>query len=227
MDQTIRKGLIVSCQALKNEPLYGGDTIAKMAVAAQEGGAVAIRANTVRDIKAIARRLKGGLPIIGLIKRDYPDSSVYITPTLKEVKALSSAPCAVIAMDATQRTRPGGVGLKELVEYVRNHSDKPIMADIATDEEALAAEALGFDYVSTTLRSYTEETQGIAIPDVAFCERLARTVRSSVVVAEGGIHTDEELSAVLKSGIDRVVIGGAITRPQNITRSYVQVFSQI
>ena len=101
------------------------------------------------------------------------------------------------------------------------------MADIATDEEALAAEALGFDYVSTTLRSYTEETQGIAIPDVAFCERLARTVRSSVVVAEGGIHTYEELSAVLKSGIDRVVIGGAITRPQNITRSYVQVFSQI
>ena len=76
METIIPKGLVVSCQALRNEPLYGGDTIPKMALAAKLGGAVGIRANTVRDINAIYRRLKGGLPIIGLIKRDYPDSPV-------------------------------------------------------------------------------------------------------------------------------------------------------
>jgi len=225
MNTVIPRGLVVSCQALKCEPLYGGDTIPKMAIAARQGGAVGIRANTVRDINAIYRVLKGELPIIGLIKRDYPDSPVYITPTEKEAKALIKSKCSVIALDATDRPRPRGVKLEELVGYIRDNTDKPIMADVATYDEAMRAQELGFDYISTTMRSYTEETKGMTIPDPAFCEQLKRDIHDAVVIAEGGIHTFGELEAILSTGIDHVIIGGAITRPQNITRDYVSVFN--
>lgn len=226
MNGMIPRGLVVSCQALKNEPLYGGDTISKMAVAAMQGGAVGIRANTVRDINAIYRAVRGELPIIGLIKQVYADSPVYITPTFKEAKALVKSKCSVIALDATNRARPNGVTLAGLVHYLREHTDKLLMADIATYEEAIEAERLGFDYISTTMRSYTEETKGIDIPDVAFCKRLYEDITKATVIAEGGIHTFEELGALLDVGIDHVIIGGAITRPQNITRDYVDVFKR-
>ena len=220
----IPKGLVVSCQALPEEPMYGKDTMPKMAYAAYLGGAVGIRANTVRDINAINKKLEGKLPIIGLIKKVYEDSPIYITPTLKEVKALIKSDCTVIALDATLRNRPMGARLEDLVKYIRDNSDKAIMADIATYEEAKNAEKLGFDLISTTLRSYTEETKGIVIPDVDFCKQLHETIKDSVVVAEGGIHTFEEVQAILNLGIDRVIIGGAITRPMEITKNYVKVF---
>ncbi len=226
MNGMIPRGLVVSCQALKDEPLYGGDTIPKMAVAAKQGGAVGIRANTVRDINAIYRAINGELPIIGLIKQVYPDSPVYITPTFKEAKALIKSKCSVIAVDATNRPRPNGVTLEGLVHYLREHTDKLLMADIATYEEAVEAERLGFDYISTTMRSYTEQTKGITIPDVEFCERLYNDITKATVIAEGGIHTFDELRAVLDIGIDHVIIGGAITRPQNITRDYIDVFKK-
>lgn len=225
MENIIPKGLTVSCQALKEEPLYGGDTIPKMALAAMMGGAVGIRANTVRDINGIYKRIKGGLPIIGLIKQVYPDSPVYITPTYKEAKALIKSKCSVIALDATNRPRPNGVTLEELVRFIRERTNKPLMADIATFEEAKRAEELGFEYISTTMRSYTEQTQGIAIPDVGFCKQLKDEIHGSVVIAEGGVHTFEELRSILDIGIERVIVGGAITRPQNITKDYVGVFS--
>lgn len=225
MNTIIPKGLVVSCQALKDEPLYGGDTIPKMALAAQQGGAVGIRANTVRDINAIYRYLKGTLPIIGLIKQDYPDSPVYITPTYKEAKALIRSKCAVIALDATNRPRPNGIKTEDLVHFLRDNTDKPLMADIATYEEAMAAEALGFDYISTTMRSYTAETKGIKIPDFELCEELHKDIKKAVVVAEGGIHLSEEIQTILDIGIEHIIIGGAITRPQNITRYFVEAFS--
>ena len=226
MEQMLPRGLIVSCQALKDEPLYGGDTIPKMAEAARRGGAVGIRANTVRDINAIHRHIRGRLPIIGLIKQNYDDSSVYITPTLKELKSLIRSRCDVIALDATLRRRPKGESLEELVKYAREHSEKPLFADVATYEEALNAEKLGFEYISTTMRSYTEETKGINIPDYEFCELLHRTIKQSVIVAEGGIHSFDALKKILDIGIEHVIIGGAITRPQQITGYFVDVFSQ-
>lgn len=220
----IPRGLIVSCQALKNEPMYGIDTMPKMALAAMLGGAVGIRANTVRDINAINKKLCGKLPIIGLIKKVYPDSPVYITPTLKEVKALIKSDCTVIALDATDRIRPNGEKLEDLVKYIRDNCDKPIMADIATFEEAKNAEKLGFDLVSTTMRSYTESTKYIKIPDIEFCKKLHDEIKNCVVIAEGGVHTFKEVSDILNIGIDRIIIGGAITRPLEITKNYVNVF---
>ncbi len=226
MKNIIPEGLVVSCQALRDEPLYGGDTIPKMARAAMQGGAVGIRANTVKDINAIDRYLHGQLPIIGLIKRVYEDSPVYITPTFREAKALIRSRCSVIALDATLRPRPHGIKTEELVQFLREHTDKPLMADIATYDEAMEAERLGFDYISTTMRGYTQETKGISIPDLDFCKRIFRDIRNAVVVAEGGIHTFEELRGILECGIRHVIIGGAITRPQNITKNYVNIFTE-
>lgn len=225
MNNVLKRGLVVSCQALKHEPLYGGDTIPKMAVAAIQGGAVGIRANTVKDINAIYKKIGKDYPIIGLIKQEYPDSPVYITPTYKEAKALIKSKCAVIALDATNRPRPSGIKTEELVRYLRDNTDKPLMADTATYEEAMEAERLGFDYISTTMRSYTEETKGIVIPDIDLLKKLHADIKNAVVIAEGGVHTFEELYNVLQTGVDHVIIGGAITRPQFITRDYVSVFA--
>lgn len=223
MKNVIPKGLVVSCQALKDEPLYGGSTIPKMALAAKMGGAVGIRANTVRDINAIYRITEGTLPIIGLIKKEYADSPVYITPTLTEVKSLVKSSCNVIALDATRRARPGGVKLQTLLQYIRDHSDKAVMADIATYEDAMEADAMGFDYISTTMRSYTEDTNGFEIPDSDFCAKLLQDVTNAVVVAEGGINSFATLRKVLDAGVEHIIIGGAITRPQLITRVFVNV----
>ncbi len=223
MKDVIPKGLVVSCQALKDEPLYGGSTIPKMALAAMMGGAVGIRANTVRDINAISRITEGKLPIIGLIKRVYNDSPVYITPTIKEVKALINSACTVIALDATRRRRPGGATLRSLIAYIRENSEKAIMADIATYEDAMEADALGVDYISTTMRSYTEDTKGVIIPDPEFCAQLLNDVKQATVVAEGGINSFAALRSVLDAGVDHVIIGAAITRPQVITRVFVNV----
>lgn len=220
----LQEGLIVSCQALPDEPMYGGDTIPKFAYAAFLGGASGIRANTVVDIDAIAEKIEHKLPIIGIIKADYPDSEVYITPTKAEVDALIKSQCDVIALDATLRPRPNGISLEELVHYIRAHTNKPIMADCATLEEAKNAESLGFDYISSTLRSYTAETKGIKIPDIEFTKKLLSSITKSQVIFEGGISSPQDLAEVLATGTKMVVIGGAITRPLNIVRRYMQEF---
>lgn len=99
-------GLIVSCQAVKGEPLYGLHMMGHFACAAVLGGAAGIRANYVEDINEITAEVD--VPVIGIIKAEYPNSDVYITPTLKEVKALLTTKCSVIALDATKRARPNG-----------------------------------------------------------------------------------------------------------------------
>ncbi|STD22141.1 N-acetylmannosamine-6-phosphate 2-epimerase [Enterobacter asburiae] len=78
--------LVVSCQALGNEPLHSPFIMSRMALAAAPGGAAAIRANSVVDIEAIKQQVS--LPVIGIIKRDYPESEVFITATMKEVDEL-------------------------------------------------------------------------------------------------------------------------------------------
>ena len=161
----IKQGsLIISCQAVKGEPLYGYNIMHLMAKAAKEGGADGIRCNYVSDINSIKAEVD--LPTIGIVKAEYPDSEVYITPTLKEVKALlSETDTEVVALDATRRSRPNGEKLEDLVRYIRaNKPQVEIMADIADMEDAKYADSLGFDYIGCTLRSYTAATKGISIP---------------------------------------------------------------
>lgn len=216
----IRGGLIVSCQALEDEPLYSSYIMQRMAYAAMEGGAVGIRANSVEDICAIRKEVQ--LPMIGIIKKVYDDSEVYITPTMKEVDALAATGVEIIAMDATNRLRPNNLSLQEFFTKVREkYSGQLFMADCSTYEEACTAEKLGFDLVGTTLRGHTPYTRDIAIPDFEVMKRLAKTCKCPVI-AEGGIWSPEQLKEALKTGVWAVVVGTAITRPRDITKRFVE-----
>lgn len=214
--------LVVSCQALEDEPLHSSEIMAKMALAAKQGGATGIRANSVQDIQAIKKEVD--LPIIGIIKRDYSDSPVFITATLKEVQELLASGAEMLAIDATDRKRPNGETLEELITYVKKHAPKiQLMADTSTVEEAVQAEKLGFDCVGTTLIGYTEETRGQSLyaEDFAILKEIKEKV-SIPVVAEGKLDTPELAQQALVNGADFVVVGSAITRPQLITKKFAE-----
>lgn len=221
----LNRGLIVSCQAVKGEPLYGLGIMKYMARAAVAGGAVGIRANYVSDIEDI--RTEVDVPIICIIKAEYEDSEVYITPTKKEVDDLINCGAKVIALDATLRKRPGGVTLKELVEYVREKApDVELMADCSDYTEAKIAVELGFDYVGTTLRGYTAHTKGTQLPDVDFIAKLVKDFPDTKIIAEGGIWERGQLEKVWATGVYAVVIGSAITRPRDITKRFAEVINK-
>ena len=220
----LSKQLIVSCQALEDEPMHGSQIMAKMATAACLGGAGGIRANTVEDIRAIQQVTD--VPIIGIIKKIYPDSDVYITPTMKEVDALVDAGVEIIAMDATKRLRPGGVRLEDFFAQVRKrHPKQHFMADTARFEEGLLAQQLGFDFVGTTLSGYTPETKGRKLPDIDLMRRYVQEL-SVPIIAEGGITSPQQLQEVVNTGVLAAVVGSAITRPLFITQVYVEALSQ-
>jgi N-acylglucosamine-6-phosphate 2-epimerase len=212
----IKHQLIVSSQAYPGDPLFGADMMAKMSVAAKEGGAAAIRANGKEDIITIKKA--ANLPVIGIIKQDYDDSGIYITPTLKEVNELLEAGAEVIALDATQRKRPGGVTLEELIRYVRSRSDCLIMGDISTAAEGAAAMKAGCDFISTTLSGYTPYSRQSSGVDFDLINELAKEF---TVIAEGKIHTPEQAAEAFTHGAHAIVVGTAITRPEVITSRFV------
>ncbi|MBD3922447.1 N-acetylmannosamine-6-phosphate 2-epimerase [Paenibacillus sp. PR3] len=221
LDQ-ITGGLVVSCQALPHEPLHSPYIMSKLALAAMKGGAVGIRANTKEDILAIKDEVS--LPVIGIVKRDYEDSGIFITATKREIDELLESGCEMIAMDATSRPRPGGMTTAELVTYCREHgAGVQLMADISTVEEAVAAEALGFDCVSTTLHGYTPYTSTSKLydDDLAFLKAVLGELRIPVI-AEGNVQTPEMLKRCLELGAASAVVGGAITRPMEITQRFVK-----
>lgn len=217
--EKIKGGLIVSCQALPTEPLYDSYIMSKMAWAAYLGGAVGIRANTVVDIKAIKEKVD--LPVIAIIKEEYPDSEVYITPTMKEVDALVEVGCEIIALDATKRVRPNGVTLEEFFKEVRaKYPNQLFMADTSCFEEGKKAEELGFDLIGTTMAGYTPYTKGTSLPDFTLMERYVKELNAPVI-AEGGIWVPEDLKKAIDIGVHAAVVGTAITRPMDITKRFV------
>jgi len=219
LDQ-IKKKLVVSCQALPEEPLHSPYIMGRMAVAAYWGGASGIRANSVEDIKEIKKHVQ--LPIIGIIKKVYPGSDVFITPTLMEVDELCGEGVNIVAMDATDRLRPDGSTISELFPQIRSkYKDQLFMADCSTYEEAVKAAELGFDCVGTTLSGYTEATKDRSLPDFELVERIVNTL-SVPVIAEGGISTPEELKRIFELGVYSAVVGSAITRPMEITKKFIQ-----
>lgn len=218
----IKGGLIVSCQALKDEPLHGSDTMAKMALSVMHGGACGIRANTYEDIKAIKAEVD--LPVIGIVKRIYDDSDVYITPTIKEVAEVIEAGAEIVALDCTNRTRPHNESLERLIENIRKQFPKMlIMADVSDYKEGIKAESLGVDFISTTLAGYTEYTANLVnmnMPDFNLIKELVNKVRIPII-AEGRINTPEQARMCLEYGAHAIVVGGAITRPRNITENFI------
>ncbi len=214
--------LIVSCQALSDEPLHSSWIMGKMALAAKQGGAAGIRANSVDDIMEIRKQVE--LPVIGIIKRNYGEHPVFITPTLQEIDELATTGCEIVALDATSRPRPDGMELAELVRQIRlRYPQLLLMADVSTVEEGIEAQRLGFDLVSATLVGYTEYTQGqkVYADDFAMLKEMVRQIRTPIV-AEGNILTPEMAARCLEIGVYSVVVGGAITRPQQITGRFVE-----
>jgi len=223
--EKIKGGLIVSCQALEDEPLHSSFIMARMAYAAMLGGAVGIRANSAQDICEIKKN--ASIPVIGIIKKDYPDSSVYITPTINEVDALAECGCEIIATDATDRSRHNGETLEQFFSTVRRKYPRQLfMADCSTYNEGMKAAALGFDLIGTTLCGYTEESKNDVAPNYDLISRLVCN-SGKPVIAEGNIWTTEQLQTVKKCGVHAAVVGSAITRPMLITRRFADVMKKI
>lgn len=218
--------LIVSCQALPHEPLHSSYIMGRMAQAAKEGGAWGIRANTKEDIAEIQRQ--AGLPVIGIVKRDYEGCAVYITPTMCEIDELMEVGPEIIAIDATSSLRPNGQTLDEFFRDVKKkYPDQLFMADCSTVEEALHADEIGFDFIGTTLVGYTEQSKGLKIEhdDFAIIREILAHAKHPVI-AEGNINTPEKVKRVIGLGCFSVVVGSIITRPQLITRSFAEALSE-
>ena len=220
--EQLKGRLVVSCQALPHEPLHSSFIMGRMALAAREGGAAGIRANTKEDIKEIQSLTD--LPVIGIVKRDYSDSHVYITPTIKEVDELMEVQPEIIAVDATGALRPGNVTLDDFFRQVKErYPDQLLMADCSTVEEAVHADELGFDFIGTTMVGYTEQSKGDRIEenDFEILRRIIAQVKGKVI-AEGNIDTPQKAKRVIELGAFSVVVGSVITRPQLITRSFTE-----
>lgn len=218
--------LIVSCQALPHEPLHSSFIMGRMAKAAKEGGAYGIRANTWEDIQEIQHQVD--LPVIGIVKRDYPDSSVYITPTMREVEELVGVQPEIIALDATGAKRPGGVTLDEFFRQIKErYPEQLLMADCSTVEEAVYADELGFDFIGTTMVGYTPQSKGMKIEanDFEILREIVAKVKH-LVIAEGNINTPEKAKRVIELGAFSVVVGSIITRPQLITKSFAEALEE-
>ncbi len=216
----LRGGLIVSCQALPHEPLHGAEIMARMALAAWQGGAVGIRANTPADIRAIRARVP--LPLIGLYKAG--DADVYITPTLEHARAVIEAGADIVALDATGRPRPDGRSLVQVITALHDDHHALVMADVSTVAEGVAAAQMGADLISTTLSGYTPYSPQQDGPDLALVAALAARV-AVPVIAEGRISTPALARAALEAGAFAVVVGAAITRPQWITAQFAAALS--
>lgn len=208
-------GLVVSCQARADNPLHGPHFMAAMARAAEQGGAIGIRANGPPDIAAI--RAATALPLIGLFKTERPGSDVTITPDFAAARDVAHAGADWIAIDATDRQRPAE-SVAALIARIHAELRCRVLADVATLAEGVAAAAAGADAVATTLSGYTPPTAHLTdAPDLALVTALARAV-GVPVVAEGRFWTQEQVRAAFARGARAVVVGTAITNPREITR---------
>lgn len=218
---SIKGGLIISCQALPGEPLYVEEKsiMYLMARAAKLAGAKCIRTNSARDVREI--KAETGLPVIGLIKQVYEGYEPYITPTMKEVDELVEAEADIIATDCTLRKRGDGLTAGEwITEIRRRYGDILLMADISTYEEGVNAWKAGVDFVGTTLSGYTSYSRQQDGPDLELVRTLSQTV-DIPVIGEGKVHYPGQAVEMLDAGAYAVVVGGAITRPLEIAQRFM------
>ncbi|MCV4234260.1 N-acetylmannosamine-6-phosphate 2-epimerase [Virgibacillus sp. LDC1] len=213
----MKRGLIVSCQALPGEPLHSSFIMGRMAIAAAESGAVGIRANSVEDIEEIKKQVE--LPIIGIIKKEYPGMQSFITATMTEVDALVGTGVEIIAVQATMDQDEAF-----LQSIFTKYPSQKFMADISTTEEGLRADRLGFHYIGTTLIGYTPQSQHVE--KFTVLEELIKQCKKPVI-AEGNFNTPEQAAKAIEMGAYCVVVGSAITRPQIIAKWFSNAVNEI
>ncbi|MDQ2866098.1 MAG: putative N-acetylmannosamine-6-phosphate 2-epimerase [Candidatus Eremiobacteraeota bacterium] len=202
----IRGGLIVSVQARSGSAIDDPYVLAAMAAAAQANGAVAVRIAGTANLLAVRARV--AIPIIGIIKREYPGFEPYITPTALEIAEIVACGAEIVAFDATNRPRPGGFSTEELTEVIHARGCLA-MGDCATEDDTARADASGCDIVATTLAGYTCETAAQNLPALGLLENMRG--RGSFAVCEGGIASPAQLAEAFAAGAEAVVVGTAIT----------------
>ena len=215
-------GLIVSVQAPEGSPLRDPQVIAAMAEASLHNGAIGVRLESPEHIGAVRRRCPEAL-IVGLWKRTYPDSPVYITPGWEEIRAVWAAGADLVALDATARHRPGGQELEALIRRCHDELGAPLMADVDGVAAGLRAAELGCSWVGTTLYGYTETTAERRPPGWALLPELRAKLPEGVcLICEGGIAAPAEAARALAEGADAVVVGTAITGVDLQVAAYVR-----
>jgi N-acylglucosamine-6-phosphate 2-epimerase len=215
---SVKGGLIVSCQVPDGTAIDTPAFIAAQALTVIQAGAIGIRAQGIANVAAIAKVTDK--PILGLVKRYLDTTPFYITPTVQDVLELEAAGATIIAIDATERLRTGGVNLEIFLNQVRAETNIPILADIDTVEAAVIAEALGCEAVATTLSGYTEKSAP-PLPNIGLVEKLVKKVNVPVI-AEGGFSRPEHVTEAFAAGAWTVCIGTAITNPFLLTKSFLE-----
>ena len=209
----LRGGLVVSCQAYPGEPMLDPRTMTQVARSAVAGGAVAIRAKGLDDLRAMRPVLD--VPLIGLVK--VGAEGVYITPTLADARAVADTGCEIVALDGTRRPRPDGLSLAETIAALRqSHPGVLVMADCGSPADADAAQRAGADVLGTTLAGYTGERPKTDGPDWE-CTRAVLALADRPVFVEGRVHAPAQAAEAIRLGAWAVVVGTAITHPATIT----------
>ena len=220
--ETLRHGLIVSCQAPVDSPLHEPVVIAAIAQSALNQEAVGVRIDTPAHISAVRQKVKA--PIIGLWKQQLPGYEVYITPQFHHAAALAQAGADIIAIDGTLRNRPGNETVASLISLIHNELGKPVMADVDTIEAARAAEEAGADLVATTLYGYTAQTQHLSPPGEDLLTQMVEQL-NIFTICEGGISSPQMARRALDLGAYAVVVGTAITGIDRQVQIYQQAIS--
>lgn len=222
--EQLRGGLIVSCQAPIGAPLDDPFIISAMALTAEQQGAVGVRLNGPSHIAAARTRI--AIPILGIQKVVTPSSEVYITPTFDVAERVAKSGADIIAVDATRRPRPNDEKVERLIRQIREELQKPVMADIATVDEALFAADCGADIIATTLCGYTQETRNVPLPAFDLLETL--TARLSLpIICEGGVASPANIQRVFQCGAFAVVVGTAITGITQLVKNFVAALPSV
>ena len=219
--ESLKGHLVVSCQAYVGEPMRHPETMAQMAVAAELGGAAAIRCQGLADIGAIKGQVE--VPVIGLWKEGH--EGVYITPTLRHARACINAGADIVAIDATSRPRPDGLSLNETVNALKSDGSL-VMADCGSIADARSAAEAGCDILSTTLAGYTGEREKTPGPDFELLGEMVTEFPTTPVICEGRIHTPQQARQVMEAGAWSAVVGTAITHPTSITTWFREAIEQ-
>lgn len=212
--KALEGSLIVSCQAYPGEPMRDPKTMAQIAAAVELGGAKAVRAQGLEDIRQVKAAVQ--VPVIGIWKDG--NEGVFITPTFAHCQAVIEAGADILALDGTLRPRPDGLTFAQTVQRIREISDIAIMADCDDEASALAAAEAGVDIIGTTLAGYTDARAKTAGPDLELLSTLVEKLPDHAVVAEGRVHNLAHAAACRQAGAFAVVVGTAITHPTSITR---------